>query len=226
MWLSNSSIGRKVVMSVTGAMLILFLLFHGAMNLVVIFSPETYNAICGFLGANWYAVVASLGLALLAVIHIIYAFMLSVQNYRARGKDRYAVTARQEGVDWASKNMLVLGLIVVGFLLLHLYNFWFKMQFAELTGMEIGAFSPVDGAAYVTELFNCPVYCVLYLVWLAAIWMHLSHGVWSAFQSMGWNGNIWMPRLKVIGYIVATIAVLPFTLVVLYYLSLFTGYCN
>ena len=73
MWLSNSSIGRKVVMSVTGIALVLFLTFHMAMNLVALFSGEAYNMVCEFLGANWYALVATVGLAALFVIHIIYA---------------------------------------------------------------------------------------------------------------------------------------------------------
>ena len=74
MWLINSSIGRKVVMSVTGIALILFLTFHCCMNIVALFSGEAYNMICELLGANWYAVVATMGLAALAVIHIVYAF--------------------------------------------------------------------------------------------------------------------------------------------------------
>ena len=85
MWLINSSIGRKVVMSVTGIALILFLTFHGCMNVVALFSGEAYNTICELLGANWYAVVATLGLAALAVCHIVYAFILTAQNRRARG---------------------------------------------------------------------------------------------------------------------------------------------
>ena len=131
-WLTNSSIGRKVVMSVTGAALVLFLLFHGAMNLVAIISEEGYNMICEFLGANWYAIVATMGLAFLMVVHIFYAFILSIQNYRARGRERYAVKGRQEGVEWSSKSMLVLGIIILGFLGVHLYNFWYKMQWVEL----------------------------------------------------------------------------------------------
>ena len=71
------------------------------------------------------------------------------------------------------KNMLVLGLIIIGFLGLHLYNFWFKMQFAELTGLHTGAYDPKNGAAYVTELFANPIYCIVYLVWLGALWFHL-----------------------------------------------------
>ena len=123
MWLSNSSIGRKVVMSVTGLALILFLTFHMAMNLVAIFSADAYNMICAFLGANWYALVATAGLGALVVIHIVYAFWLTMQNRAARGSERYAVSAKPKGVEWASQNMLVLGIIVLLGLALHLFNF-------------------------------------------------------------------------------------------------------
>ena len=119
-------------MSVTGVALILFLTFHMSMNVVALFSGEAYNAVCEFLGANWYALVATLALAALAVIHIVYAFLLTMQNRRARGEERYAVTARPAKVEWASQNMLVLGIIVLLGLLLHLFNFWYNMMFAEL----------------------------------------------------------------------------------------------
>ncbi|MDD5783851.1 MAG: succinate dehydrogenase/fumarate reductase cytochrome b subunit, partial [Prevotella sp.] len=135
MWLCNSSIGRKVVMSLTGVALVLFLTFHGCMNLVALFSEEGYNMICEFLGANWYAVVATMGLAALAVIHIVYAFMLTAQNRKARGDQRYEVSERNPKVEWASQNMLVLGIIVILGLLLHFWNFWYNMMFAELTGI-------------------------------------------------------------------------------------------
>ena len=129
MWLSNSSVGRKVVMSVTGIALVLFLTFHMAMNLVAIISADGYNMICEFLGANWYALAATVGLAALFVIHIIYAFWLTMQNRKARGSERYAVVDKPKTVEWASQNMLVLGLIVIVGLGLHLFNFWAKMQF-------------------------------------------------------------------------------------------------
>ncbi len=96
MWLSNSSIGRKVVMSVTGIALVLFLTFHMAMNLVALVSANGYNMVCEFLGANWYALVATVGLAALFIIHIIYAFWLTMQNRKARGSERYAVTEKPE----------------------------------------------------------------------------------------------------------------------------------
>ncbi|MDE6243503.1 MAG: succinate dehydrogenase/fumarate reductase cytochrome b subunit, partial [Muribaculaceae bacterium] len=71
MWLFSSSVGRKFVMALTGAALVLFVTFHCLMNSVAILWPTAYNAVCEFLGANWYALIASAGLALLIIIHII-----------------------------------------------------------------------------------------------------------------------------------------------------------
>ena len=216
MWLINSSIGRKVVMSVTGIALILFLTFHGCMNVVALFSEEGYNMICEFLGANWYAVVATLGLAALAVIHIVYAFILTAQNRTARGDNRYevATTVNAGKVEWASKNMLVLGLIICVGLLLHLWNFWYNMMFAELIG-AMPAISPTDGFGWIKETFSNPVFSVLYIIWLVAIWFHLTHGFWSAMQTLGWSGKIWLCRWKMIGIIYVTLLMLCFLVVVL-----------
>ena len=214
MWLINSSIGRKVVMSVTGIALILFLTFHCCMNVVALFSGEAYNMICELLGANWYAVVATLGLAALAVIHIVYAFILTAQNRRARGSERYAVTNKPEKVEWASQNMLVLGIIILLGLLLHLFNFWYNMMFAELTGMAT-PLHPADGFGYIKLTFSNPVYVVLYVIWIVAIWFHLSHGFWSAMHTLGWNGKIWFNRWKVIGLVYTTLLMAGFLVVVL-----------
>ena len=216
MWLINSSIGRKVVMSVTGIALILFLTFHGCMNVVALFSGEGYNMICEFLGANWYAVVATLGLVALAVIHIVYAFILTAQNRTARGDNRYEIstTVNAGKVEWASKNMLVLGLIICVGLLLHLWNFWYNMMFAELIGASTLP-SPTDGFGWIQETFSNPVFSVLYIIWLVAIWFHLTHGFWSAMQTLGWNGKTWFCRWKVIGIIYVTLLMLCFLVVVL-----------
>ena len=215
MWLTNSSIGRKVVMSVTGICLILFLTFHCAMNVVALFSGEAYNVICELLGSNWYAVAATCGLAALALIHIFYAFWLTMQNRKARGPERYHETARRSEVSWASQNMLVLGIIIVLGLFLHLFNFWYNMMFAEIVGMEGLAHGPADGFAWIKETFSCWVYVVLYIIWLIAIWFHLSHGFWSAMQTLGVNGKIWFKRWKVIGVIYTTVLIALFIIVVL-----------
>ena len=218
-FLCNSSLGKKLVMSATGCCLVLFLLFHMSMNLVALISAEGYNMICAFLGANWYAVVATVGLGAMVVLHFAYALLLTINNYRARGTQRYAVTVNEPGVEWSSKNMLVLGFIVVLGLLLHLAHFWSKMMFVELMGAEGSMVNGVfvhatDGAALIAFTFSKWYNVVLYIVWLAALWFHLNHGVWSMFQTVGWANDTWYPRLKCASKIVSTLVVLGFAAVV------------
>ncbi len=221
MWLINSSIGRKLVMSISGLGLILFLTFHMAMNAVALFSGEGYNMVCKFLGANWYALVATVGLAALVVIHIVYAFILQIQNRKARGSERYAVTAKPKGVEWASQNMLVLGIIVIGFLVLHLADFWSKMQLVELCakmGVELEhEIDPANGAALIAINFSQLWRVILYTIWLAAIWFHLTHGFWSALHTLGWNGKNWINRLQCISNWYTTIVVVGFAAVPWYF---------
>ena len=170
--------------------------------------------ICELLGANWYAVVATAGLGALAVCHIVYAFILTAQNRRARGDNRYAVTEKPATVEWASQNMLVLGLIVLLGLGLHFFNFWYNMMFAELTGMHV-QIPPSHGFEYIQVTFANPVYVVLYVIWIVALWFHLSHGFWSAMQTVGVNGKVWFNRWKTIGNIYVTLLMLGFLIVVL-----------
>ena len=225
MWLCDSSIGRKVVMSVTGIALVLFLTFHASMNVVALFSAEGYNMICEFLGSNWYAVAATLALAALVVIHIIYAFWLTMQNRKARGNNRYDVTSKPDKMESATHNKMVLGIIVVLGMVLHLYNFWYNMMFAELMGDPyMGGLHATDGYGYIVKTFSCPVYTVLYIIWLAALWFHLTHGFWSAIQTLGWNGKVWFNRWKCIGNIYTTIVILMFLVVALYFS--FCGGCS
>ena len=215
-FLSNSSLGRKLVMSISGCFLVLFILFHMSMNVVAIISADGYNAICGFLGANWYALAGTAVLALGVLVHFVYAIILTIQNRRARGNVRYSVTVTENGVDWASKNMLALGFVIVLGLGLHLYNFWAKVQLVELLGGHTNAlgYSPADGVALIRYTFSQWYYVALYLVWFVALWFHLTHGVWSMFQTVGWANDTWYPRLKCLSNIVATLVFLGFAAVV------------
>ena len=220
MWLSKSSVGRKVVMSVSGAALVLFLLFHMSMNLVAIFSAKGYNMICEFLGANWYALIATAGLAALVVVHFVYAIILTLQNRKARGGQGYAYTVKPKNVEWASQNMFVLGVIVILGMALHLFNFWANMQLVEvlhMLGANVDASLAADGVHYIKETFACPVYVALYVIWLVALWFHLTHGFWSALQTLGWANQIWFNRWRVIGNVIVTIIILGFLAVVAVY---------
>ena len=225
MWLINSSIGRKVVMSVTGVALVLFLTFHACMNVVALISEDGYNWICEMLGANWYAVAATVALAGLVLIHFVYAFWLTFQNWKARGNNKYAVTDKPEKVEWASQNMLALGIIICLGLCLHLYNFWWHMMAAELIDGE-AAENAANGVFWIKKTFSCPVYSGLYLAWLAALWFHLTHGIWSAMQTMGWSGKVWFNRWRCIGNIYATIVVLMFAAVVIVFAIQGCGSCG
>ena len=220
MWLTSSSIGRKVVMSVTGAALVLFLTFHMLMNLVYVYDvmvgtpavDHYYDKVCEFLGTNWYALIATAGLAALVVIHFIMAFVLTMQNRKARGSEPYAVKGKQP-IHWSSKNMLVLGIIIFLGMVVHLHDFWFNMMFAELAEAE-RQFAPTAGFDWITAKFSCiPLVC-LYVVWLAALWYHITHGIWSSMQTVGWNGKIWDNRWMAISYIWATIIVCGFLCVI------------
>ena len=207
-----SSITKKLIMAISGGGLVFFLLFHGAMNVVSIFSEDGYRWICEFLGANWYALVGTMGLAILMVFHLIYAFILSYQNFKARGRQRYAVNERPEGVSWASKNMLAIGAFVLFGLAFHLYDFWSKMQLAEIKG---GA--PVDGIDQIKFIFSHNYFSIMYILWLVAIWFHLSHGIASVMQSIGWNNHVWQNRIEWLGKFFAIIIVMMFVSVVIYY---------
>lgn len=209
MWLTSSSIGRKFVMALTGAFLILFVTFHVLMNGVALFWPTAYNAVCEFLGANWYALIGTLILAGGFVLHILYALWLTYENRRARGNDRYAVTSRPKQVEWSSKNMLILGIVVICFLIVHLFQFWAKMQLPEVLGLE-GEFPAAAGTLFIQEAFSCPVTLIIYLIGFAALWLHMTHGFWSMCQSSGLNNGVWMNRLKTIGNIWATFVCLLF----------------
>ena len=218
-WLINSSIGRKFIMSISGLFLILFLVFHMVMNLVMVFSFEAYDMISEFLGANWYAIIGTLVLAAGFIVHILYASILTLQNRKARGNDRYAVSNNKDAT-WTSKNMYVLGFAVLAFLVLHMIQLWYNMQFKEL----IGAPDAIShGSKLVIPLFKNPINVIIYLAAFVALWFHLTHGFWSALHSVGWNNTIWMKRLKAISYVVATILVVGYAVVPIYIYFFYNG---
>jgi len=212
MWLTHSSVGRKVLMSVTGLFLVLFVTFHALMNAVALISFDAYDAICEFLGANWYAVLGTLILAGGFAIHIIFAFILTFQNRKARGNNRYDVTKKPKEVEWASQNMLVLGIIVLGVMVLHLTHFWAKMQLPELMGDPV-----MNGKFYLNATFSQLWVLPVYLIWFVALWFHISHGFWSAFQTLGTANDKWIPRWQCISKWWASIVFILFAVEACYF---------
>ena len=192
----TSSIGKKFIMSVTGLFLIIFLLLHATINGLSLISGDAFRAGCDFMSF---------------IIHIIYAIYLSWTNYKARGNDRYKVANKSQADNWAAKNMLVLGIVVLGILAFHLTHFWADMQLQQFQGVAHEDLA--DPYQLLLDTFKCGWVTAIYIIWFVALWMHLTHGFWSAFHTLGWNNNIWISRLKVISYIVATIICLVFVAV-------------
>ncbi len=219
-WLIKSSIGRKFVQSLSGLFLILFLLFHVCMNLVLIFNYETYNFLANeMLGANWWAIVGTIVIFFGFGVHIIYSIFLTLQNRKARGNIRYESSSKTPAT-WSSKNMFVLGLVIALFLVLHLYQMWYQMQFKELFMIE-GARH--DSAQLVEEVFSNIWVVILYVVAFIALWFHLTHGFWSALHTVGWNNDIWMKRIKVVGNILSAFICIGFIAVAV---LMHLGYSN
>ena len=210
----TSSIGKKLIMSISGLFLIVFLLLHVSINLFSVIdlftgsygSPDgLFKAGCDFMSLPIVTVMVPV-LALGFFIHIFYGCYLTWTNLRSRGGYcRYAVSSKAKTDSWASRNMIVLGIIILGFIAFHLTHFWADMQLKEFTGQEMS-----DPYALLDRTFGVWWVAILYLVWCGAIWFHLTHGFWSAFQTVGLNNNIWLKRLKVLSYIVATLFFLGF----------------
>lgn len=192
-------------MSISGLFLILFLTMHMVLNFTSVFSAEAFQAVCDFMALPIVSIMTPV-LAFGFVIHIVYAFILTAGNLKSRGGlKRYEVATKTETDSWAAKNMIYLGAIVLLGLAVHLTHFWAKMQLQDFMGNE-----PQDPNMLLSQTFGNVWITILYLIWFVAIWLHLSHGFWSALQSIGWNNKIWLKRLKVISIVYVTLLMAGF----------------
>ena len=211
-----SSITKKLIMSISGLFLIVFLLLHMTINCFSVIDAfnGTYGAADGLFakGCEFMALpIVTIMVPVLAagfIVHIIYAIILSIGNYKARGTERYAVANKTKAESWAAKNMLVLGVVVLGIVVFHLNHFWADMQLKEFQGHH--AENPY---LLLNETFKNGWMVVVYVVWFAALGQHLNHGFWSSFQSMGLSNKNWEKRLLLIGKIFVGIIVLGFSVV-------------
>ena len=211
-----SSITKKLIMSVSGLFLILFLLLHTTINFFAVIDVIGNNTWGAPAGEGWYASgcwfmatpVIDIMVPILAAgffVHIIYAFILTYGNYKARGTERYAVANKTQAESWAAKNMLLLGVIVLGLVAFHLNHFWAKMQLLEFQGHHAENPYMLLNATFKTWWMTA-----IYVVWFVALGLHLCHGFWSAFQSLGLSNKIWEKRLTYIGYFFIAVIVCGF----------------
>jgi len=214
----SSTIGKKLIMSLSGLFLITFLLVHLSVNLTMLVSSDLYNEAAHFMATNPFIKVMEPMLALGFFVHVMYAFVLTFRNMKSRPV-AYAVKKEGNSSTWSSRNMLVLGAFLLTFMAVHIVNFWWKMKISgEIGSVVVNGVEMHDSFALVTSLFKCWQFDILYIVSFVLLGLHLVHGFWSAFQTIGMNNNKWFKRLKCAGTIYAVVVVLGFTIIPVYFL--------
>jgi len=217
-------------MSLSGLFLVSFLLIHLTVNSFLILDPlfgtnegEMFNAGVHFMGINPIIKIVEPILALGFLLHIVYSIILTVQNGRARGANSYASGNKTADVEWSSKNMFVLGLALLAFLVIQTAHFWVKMKITgdallheEVTFSYFGVPTVGENAyALVHETFRLPWVIGAYVVGGIALAFHMSHGFWSALHTIGLSNSIWIPRLQKISVAIAWIIGLGFCAIAL-----------
>jgi len=214
----SSSIGKKFIMSVTGIFLMLFLIVHLAVNSLLLVGFETFNEAAHFMATNPFIQVIEPILGLGFVAHIIFSVYITFQNQSKR-PIHYGKVNRRDSTTWPARNMLILGGFVLIYLVIHLSNFFWKVHFGHVETVMINGTEMDNLYLLVTTLFmKWWWYDVIYILGAVFLALHLSHGFWAAFQSLGWNNDRWRVRLKRIAYTFAIIMGIGFSSIPLYFL--------
>ncbi len=211
----SSSIGKKVIMSLTGLFLVVFLCLHLFVNLLTIVDSDgsTFNTAAHFMGTNKIMFVMQFVLAAGFIFHIFYATFLTMKNRSARPV-KYEVSSKSD-TSWSSQNMYLTGFTILAFLVLHIINYFYKLKFTDL--IESGEMSEYE---LVTSIFTAQYwyYGVIYVIAFILLGLHLNHSFQSSFQTLGLNNSNWLPRLKFIGTLYAIIIAVGFSIIPIYFL--------
>lgn len=220
------STGKKLIMSISGLFLIVFLLVHLGINLLLFVGADAYNAGAHFMATNPVIKIMEPLLALGFIVHILYATILTLQNQKAR-PENYSTVNQSESSTWPSRNMYILGGLILTFLVIHIINFYWKIKVLGGHGLPTTFVDGVemhDTFRLVTDLFKKWWYVLIYVIGIIFLGLHLSHAFWSAFQSIGLSNILWRKRLNVIGQIYTYLIAIGFASIPIYFLI--TGYLN
>ena len=218
-FIAKTTVGQKFWMSITGLFLIIFLAVHLTANLMIVFDDtgELYNEVVHFMGTNPIIRIMEPILALGFIIHIILATILTLRNQGMRPVN-YNVHKLGHTSSWASRNMFILGLTILAFLTLHIINFWVKLKFGGVGTVTIDGVEMEDGYTMVATLFSMPIYSIIYIIAVLGLAYHISHGFWSAFQTIGWSNEKWRRILTGCAYCYAVIIAVGFSIIPIYFL--------
>ena len=217
----TSSVGKKLVMSITGLSLILFLIFHVTVNAcmwAVVFIPddngEVFNKAAHFLGQTLVPRVLEIGLFLFIIIHIVQGYVLEAKNRSKRGIS-YNVKMGTRGSTWYSKSMGLLGTLIFLFLIVHIADFWIPSRFGGLKEVQ---YANTPGKTFhelygkMVEVFQNPWIVALYIVGCISLAWHLIHGFQSAFRTLGVSNKKYLALLNGTGYTFSIVVCLLFAM--------------
>jgi succinate dehydrogenase / fumarate reductase cytochrome b subunit len=210
----KSSIAKKVAMALSGLFLILFLSLHFIINLTSVFSADAFNTASHFMGYNpIIQFVMQPVLVAGVVFHFIMGMVLEIKNRKAR-PIAYVNYNGAANASWASRNMIVSGLVVLAFLGLHMYDFWFQEIMHKY--VEVQEINPTRYFGELVHKFESPVRTGLYCLAFLLLALHLWHGFNSSFQSVGFD-NKFAKALHKLGYTFAIVVPFGFIFIALFH---------
>ncbi|MGC6470964.1 MAG: succinate dehydrogenase cytochrome b subunit [Flavobacteriales bacterium] len=215
--LLQSSIAKKYWMALTGLFLCLFLVGHLLGNLQLLLpiseASDSFNLYAKFMTTNPLVKILSYITYFSILFHIVDGILITIQNRKARPV-AYAYNKPSANSSWTSRNMGVLGTILLFFLIIHMRSFWYEMHFGEMPITIIDGQEFKDLYLITTQAFEQLWYVIFYVVCMIAVAFHLSHGFSSAFQTLGANHPKYNQLVKKIGFafgiiIPAAFAIIP-----------------
>lgn len=222
-WLTRfftSSLGQKVIMSLTGIFLILFLIVHlvGNLQLLAGDGGRSFNIYARFMSHNPFIKLISFGLYAGILLHSVQGILLWQENRKAKGMGYQG--GRVAGATWASKNMALLGILIFAFLCLHMGDFWVKMRFTDQLTMVTypgHAEAVQDIYSRVNIAFQQWWLVLIYVIGTIVLGIHLVHGFQSAFQTLGISHKKYTPAIRTIGWVYAIVTSTGFAIMPLYH---------
>ena len=215
----NSSIGKKLMMAVTGSFLLIFLIVHLIGNITLFFGPTAFNGYVSTLDVV-KPLIRVIEVVLLAafVLHIYNGFKLWLENKKAKGI-KYQVNGSAENSDVFSRTMFLTGSIVFIFLVTHLGTFFWRFNVHDPMGLA-NVHQYFDIVVY---FFGIWWYVLLYIVAMVLLGFHLNHGFQSAFQTFGWNHKKYFSFIQKLGTVYAVIMAAGFASMPLYFFFFYGG---
>ncbi len=208
----NSSIGKKQFLGVTGLMLCGFLVTHLLGNFLILKGAEAFNTYAHTLITNPLIIPMEIGLLLVFLSHIVLAMKLTIENKMARPQNYYLKSRTGRGATLASSTMPITGMIVLVFLIFHMLHFRFGPHYTVMHhGVEMR-----DLYRLLLEVFQNPLIVFFYIFATMSLGLHVSHGFWSAFQSIGFNHPEYTPMLKKLALVYAIVIVIGYSILPIY----------